>query len=134
MGRKRGRGARLGDHKLFCIRGHICMASDAVRLWNQQWVCLEHYETRPPLDFLSTKTDGQIDVPWGRGQDKVADRSFDGTSVDGSDIGIEESTYNVPQVDVEQGTFEMNEESGPLPEEPVLVEGGDTIVLGPVFP
>ena len=52
------------------------MSPDAVRLWNSQWVCIEHYETRQPLDFLETKEDGQTDIPWGRGQDAHYDSQF----------------------------------------------------------
>ena len=67
MGRRRSRAAIPGDWKVWCIRSHICMASQAVQLFDLHWVCQEHYEERQPLDSLATKDDGEIAVGMTRG-------------------------------------------------------------------
>ena len=120
MGRRRTYAAVPGDWKVWCIRSHICMASQAVQLWDRHWACEQHYEVRQPLDSLETKDDGEIAVGKTRGTDKVAPKGFDGTAVDGSDIGIE--NYQVAEVAVEESSFS---------EAPFT---GASIVLDPVFP
>lgn len=67
MGRRRTYAAVPGDWKVWCIRSHICMASQAIQLWDRHWVCLDHYEVRQPLDSLETKEDGEIAVGMTRG-------------------------------------------------------------------
>ncbi len=105
MGRRRTYAAVPGDWKVWCIRSsHICMASQAVQLWDRHWVCEQHYEVRQPLDSLETKDDGEIAVGMTRGTDKVRPKGFDGTAVDGSDIGI--TTYQVAEVAVKSGSFD----------------------------
>lgn len=75
--RRRGRGIRPGEFKVFCVRGaHICMSGDAVKLWNGLWVCEDHYEARPSIDFQQVLHDEDPSVPWSRGKDGVHAKQF----------------------------------------------------------